>query len=83
MTGVALYSEQPALTAGLQAVIAGLEDFTLSGVFTEFDLFIEHVQTHRPGVVLLEVTAAAAFTTMSELIPITGDLPIILWTKAV
>src|ERR1035441_4270531 len=58
MTSVAMYSEQPILTAGLQTVMAGLEDLTLSAAFTDLDPLMEHVQTRRPSVILVEVTAA-------------------------
>jgi DNA-binding NarL/FixJ family response regulator len=79
MTSVALYSEQPILTAGFQRVMAGLEDLTLSAAFTDLDPFMEHVQTHRPSVVLLDMTAAVTFATLSKLKSIAGDVPIILW----
>jgi DNA-binding NarL/FixJ family response regulator len=79
MTSVALYSEQPILTAGLQTVMAGLEDLTLSAAFTDLDRLMEHVQTCRPSVVLLEVTAAVTFATLSKLKSIAGDAPMVLW----
>ena len=78
MTSVALYSEQPILTAGLQSVMAGLEDLALSA-FTDLDRLMEHVQTRRPSVVLLDVTIAVTFTTLSRLKSIVGDAPIVLW----
>ena len=79
MTSVALYSEQPVLAAGLQDVMAGLEDITLSGVFTALDPLIERVKECRPSVVLLEVTADVTFTTLSELKSAVGGSPIVLW----
>jgi DNA-binding NarL/FixJ family response regulator len=82
MTTVAMYSGQPILTAGLEAVVAGLEDCTLSGVFTALDPLIEHVRTLRPGVVLLDVTAAVAFPTLARLKPIAGIAPMVLWVDS-
>jgi DNA-binding NarL/FixJ family response regulator len=79
MTNVALYSEQPILAVGLQAEMASLEDVTLSAVFTDLDTFIDHVRTCRPGVALVEVTAAVTFTTLSKLKSTAGDAPIVLW----
>ena len=79
MASVALYSEQPILTAGLQTVMAGLEDLTLSAAFTDLDPLMEHVQTRRPSVILVEVTAAVTFATLSKLKSIAGDAPIVLW----
>jgi DNA-binding NarL/FixJ family response regulator len=78
MTSVALYSEQPVLTAGLQSVMAGLEDLALSA-FTDLDRLMEHVQTRRPSVVLLDLTIAVTFATLSRLKSIVGDAPIVLW----
>jgi DNA-binding NarL/FixJ family response regulator len=82
MTSVALYSEQPILTAGLQTVMAGLEDLTLSAAFTDLDPLIEYVQTSHPSVVLVEVTAAVTFATLSKLKSIAGDVPMVLWVDA-
>ena len=79
MTSVALYSEQPILTAGLQTVMACLEDMTLSAAFTDLDAFMEHVQTRRPSVVLLEVTGAVTFATLARLRSIAGDSSVVLW----
>ena len=79
MTSVALYSEQPILTAGLQAVAAGLKDLTLSAAFTDLTSLIEHVQTRRPSVVLLDLTAAVTFAALSKLKSIVGDAPMVLW----
>jgi DNA-binding NarL/FixJ family response regulator len=83
VTSVALYSDQPTLTAGLEAVVAEQEDCTLSGIFTALDLLIEHVQTRRPSVVLLDVTAAVTFCTLSKLKQIVDVAPVILWVEAV
>ena len=82
MTSVALYSEQPILAAGIEAVVAGLEDCTLSGVFTTLGSLIKHVRTRRPSVVLLDVTAAVKFSMLSELKLIAGDVPVVLWVDA-
>jgi two-component system, NarL family, nitrate/nitrite response regulator NarL len=79
MTSVALCSEQPILTAGIEAVLAGLEDCTLSGVFADLDLLVEHVRTLGPSVVLIEVTAAITFAALSRLKSIAADVPVVLW----
>jgi DNA-binding NarL/FixJ family response regulator len=79
MTRVALYSEQPILRAGLEAVMAGKGDVSLSAVFTDLDSLIEHVRTSRPSVILLEMTAAVTFANLSRLKSIAGDAPIVLW----
>ena len=83
MTTVALYSEQPVLTAGLRAVMDGLDDFTLGAVFTDLNPLMEHIRTRRPSVVLLEVTSAITFATLSKLKSIAGDAPIVLWVDAI
>jgi two-component system nitrate/nitrite response regulator NarL len=83
MTSVALYSEQPVLTAGLQAAMAGLEDIGLSAVFEDLDPLIDHVCTSRPSVTLVEATAAVTIATLSKLECIAGDTPIVLWVDVV
>jgi DNA-binding NarL/FixJ family response regulator len=83
ITSVALYSDQPILTAGIEAVVAGLEDCAWSGIFATLDSLIEHVQTRRPSVVLLDMTTAATFATLSKLKPIVDVAPVVLWVDAV
>jgi DNA-binding NarL/FixJ family response regulator len=80
---VALYSDQPILTAGLEAVVSEREDCTLSGIFTTLGLLMEHVGTRRPSVVLLDVTPAVTFSTLSELKPLVDVAPVVLWVDAV
>ncbi|MGA2146231.1 MAG: response regulator transcription factor [Bryobacteraceae bacterium] len=82
ITSVALYSQQPILTAGLEAVVSDLEDCTLSGIFTALDPLIEHVQTRRPSVVLLDMTAIATFFTLSKLKSLVDIAPVVLWVDA-
>jgi DNA-binding NarL/FixJ family response regulator len=83
MTTVALYSEQPVLTAGLRAVMDGLDDFTLGAVFTDLNPLMEHIRTRRPSVVLLDATAAVTFSVLSELKLAASDVPVVLWVDAV
>ena len=83
MTSVALYSEQPMLTAGIEAVVTGLDDCVLSGVFTAIGPLMEHIRTRRPGVVLLDATAAVTFSVLSELKLAASDVPVVLWVDAV
>jgi DNA-binding NarL/FixJ family response regulator len=83
MTSVALYSEQPLLTAGLQAVMNGLEDFTFSVVSTDMGPLMEHLRESRPSVILLDVTAAVTFAALTTLKSMAGDVPIVLWVNAV
>jgi DNA-binding NarL/FixJ family response regulator len=79
MTNVVLFSEQPILAAGLEAVIGSLEDVRLSAVLTDLDILMEHVRTSGPCVVLLEVTAAVTLTTLSNLKSTAGSSPVVLW----
>ena len=83
MTTVALYCEQPVLTAGLQTVMDGLDDFTLAAVFTDLNPLMEHIRTRRPNVVLLEVTSAITFATLTKLKSMAGDAPIVLWVDVI
>jgi DNA-binding NarL/FixJ family response regulator len=83
MTSVVLYSEQPILTAGLQAALAGLEDIGLSAIFADLDPLIDHVRTSRPSVTLVEVTAAVTIATLSKLESMAGNAPIVLWVDVV
>jgi DNA-binding NarL/FixJ family response regulator len=83
ITSVVLHSGQPILTAGLEAVVAEREDCTLSGMFAILDLLMEPVGTRRPSVVLLDVTAAVTFSTLSKLRPLVDVVPGVLRVDAV
>jgi DNA-binding NarL/FixJ family response regulator len=80
---VALHSDQPILTAVLEAVVAEREDCTLSGIFATLDLLMEPVGTRRPSVVLLDATAAVTFSTLSKPRPLVDVVPVALWVDAV
>lgn len=79
MTAVAMYSEQPILAAGIQAVMASLEDVTLQASFSDLDALMEHLRTSRPDVVLVEATTSVTLTRLSQMKGIGGDAPIVLW----
>jgi DNA-binding NarL/FixJ family response regulator len=83
ITSVALYSSQPILATGLEAVMAERGDCTLSGVLTALDPLIEHVRMHRPSVVLIDVTETVTLATLSELQPIVDVAPVVLWVDSV
>jgi two-component system nitrate/nitrite response regulator NarL len=78
MTNVAMYTEQTVLTAGIQAVVSGLDDLTIMA-FTDLDGLVKNVRTLRPSVVLVDLTDAVTFTTLSKLITAGGGAPVILW----
>jgi DNA-binding NarL/FixJ family response regulator len=63
--------------------MADLGDFTLAAEFTDVESLMEHVRTIRPGVVLLEVTPAINFATLSKLKSMAGDVPVVLWVDVV
>jgi DNA-binding NarL/FixJ family response regulator len=83
ITSVAVYSDQPILAAGLEAVVSERKDCTLSGIFATLGLLMEHVGACRPSVVLLDVTPAVTFSTLSNLKPLVDVAPVILWVNAV
>ena len=82
ITRVALYCEQPILAAGLQAVVAGYDDCTVSEVFTDLERLGEDVQTSRPSVILLELTANLDLATLSKVTFKAGSVPVVLWVNA-
>jgi len=59
-------------------VVAGLDDLTIMA-FTDLDGLVKNVRTLRPSVVLVDLTDAVTFTTLSNLITAGGGAPVILW----
>jgi DNA-binding NarL/FixJ family response regulator len=82
MTNVAVYSKQPMLMAGFACIVAGLEDYRVSGVFTTLDSLMEHIRTSRPSVVLIDMTGDVTMSTLSKLTPTAGESPVILWVDS-
>jgi two-component system nitrate/nitrite response regulator NarL len=83
MTTIALYSAQPVLTAGFQSLLAGLDDFSLSGVCTTLQELAEHLDTRRPGMLLLEVNSELTLQVLNNLKLQAGGASIVLLVDAV
>jgi len=82
MTKVTLYSVQPLLTAGFQAILKGLPDFTGSACTNLPDL-MDHIRKEQPDVVVFEVSPAIDLNTLHDVIALDRDLAIILWVDDV
>jgi DNA-binding NarL/FixJ family response regulator len=83
MTKVILYSVQPVLVAGLQTVLAPLSGLMLSGVCPTIGQLMEHVQTDRPDLLLMEFTEDVTLEVLSALRSTTANAPIILWADLI
>jgi two-component system nitrate/nitrite response regulator NarL len=83
VVNVALYSVQPVLAAGFEAVIGTLDSFAVSRLCTDVTELMDHVNTARPELVLVEVTSDVTLSALKQLAAIAGRAPIILWVDAV
>jgi two-component system nitrate/nitrite response regulator NarL len=83
MTKVVLYSVQPVLVTGLQTVLAPLNSLMLSGVCSTIAQLMEHVQSERPDLLLIELTKDVTLEVLSALRSTTAHAPVILWAHAV
>ena len=83
MTKLAVYSVQPVLVAGLQAVLEPLDSLMLSGAFPTMDQLMEHAQIERPDLVLIELSEDITLEVLSALRSATANAPVILWVDAI
>jgi hypothetical protein len=78
-TSIVLYSVEPLLVAGLRAVLAPLKSLTLSGVYSTVGPLLTHVQTERPDLLLVELTADITLEVLNALKSTSASAPVILF----
>lgn len=83
MTNVAVYSVQPILVAGLQAVLAPLNSLMVSGSCPTIAALMEHLQMERPDLLLIELTEDVTLEVLGALRSTAANAPVILWADAV
>lgn len=83
MVNVALYSVQPILSAGFEAVLAKMVGFEMSGACTTAARLMEHIQSEHPDLILIEVTPEMTLEMLKRLTAAAGRSPVILWVETV
>jgi two-component system nitrate/nitrite response regulator NarL len=82
MTKVTLYSVQPVLIAGFQAILDSLDGFTGS-VCTSLTNLMGHIGTEQPQLIVFEVTSTIDLDTLSKVTACYRNTAIILWVEDV
>ena len=82
MTKVTLYSVQPVLIAGFQAILNHLDGFTGS-VCTSLTNLMDHIGAESPQLIVFEVTSTIDLDMLSKVIASYRNTAIILWVEDV
>jgi DNA-binding NarL/FixJ family response regulator len=83
VTTLAIYSVQPVLIAGLQAVLATVDDLVISAVCTSFPQLAYHVRAERQTLILAELTPEITWDELKHLRAQGIDTPIVIWVGTI
>jgi two-component system, NarL family, nitrate/nitrite response regulator NarL len=83
MKRVVLYSVQPVLTLGFEAVLATIDGFSMAGVASTAEGLVECILLERADLVLVELTPAMTLEVLSRVKVAAGSGAIILWVDSV
>src|SRR5262249_37725442 len=79
MTTVMLQSSQPVLTAGFQAILSTLKEFTLTSVCSTADEVMQRILRERPNVVVMELSPALTLEAIGRVIGLSANAAVVLW----
>ncbi|HZU23877.1 MAG TPA: hypothetical protein VFA04_00045, partial [Bryobacteraceae bacterium] len=81
MTRILLYSDEPILAKGLEAVLRQVEGFELLPTCTTVAGVIDQVAHTIPDLVLMDLTSEITFAVLSELKHAMSSTKIVLWVN--
>ena len=83
MTRVLLYSDEPILAKGLEAVLWESEDFELLPTSTTLPCVMAQIDQDVPDVVLMDLTTEITFAVLSGMKHVMSRSKIVLWVNAI
>lgn len=83
MTRILLYSSEPILAQGLSSVLSGNSDLRLIGVSNSTDNLGITLETDKPDILLLDLTADVSFQLLRELKKRSDNCKMLLWVNAI
>ena len=83
MTRVYLYSDQPILAKGLEAVLTATGRFLLESSYSGIPELVERLQTEAPDILLLDVTPEVTFGVLSDIKRVVQESKLVLWVNAI
>ncbi|HUE01554.1 MAG TPA: hypothetical protein VMR62_18420, partial [Bryobacteraceae bacterium] len=83
MTRVYLYSDQPILAKGLEAVLMATGRFQLESSYTGIPELVERLQTEAPDILLLDLTPDVTFGVLSDIKRVVQETKLVLWVNTI
>jgi DNA-binding NarL/FixJ family response regulator len=83
MTRVLLYSDEPILSKGLEAVLRQEPEFELLPACGSVAGLIEHLLSHEPDVLLMDLTPEVTFAVLSDMRHALMKTKVVLWVNAI
>ncbi len=83
MTRVYLYSDQPILAKGLEAVLAGTGRFQLESFFSGVPELLVRLEADVPDILLLDLTPEVTFGVLSDIKRVVQECKLVLWVNAI
>jgi two-component system, NarL family, nitrate/nitrite response regulator NarL len=83
MTRVSLYSDQPMLAKGLEAVFAATERLQLDGCFFGLPELMARLESDVPDILLLDVTPEVNLGVLSDIKRVARESKIVLWVNVI
>src|SRR5215208_5626168 len=81
MTRILLYSDEPILAKGLEAVLRQVEGFDLLPTCGTIASLLEQIATGAPDLVLMDLTPEVTFGVLSELKHAMNTCKVVLWVN--
>jgi two-component system, NarL family, nitrate/nitrite response regulator NarL len=83
MTRVYLYSDQPILAKGLEAVLMATGRFQLESSYSGIPELVERLQTEAPDILLLDLTPDVTFGVLSDIKRVVQETKLVLWVNTI
>jgi two-component system, NarL family, nitrate/nitrite response regulator NarL len=83
MTRVYLYSDQPILAKGLEAVLIVTGRLQLESSYSGIPELVKRLQTDAPDILLLDLTPEVTFGVLSDIKRVVQESKLVLWVNAI
>jgi len=83
MTRVYLYSDQPILAKGLEAVLTATGRFQLESSFSGLSELLTRLEAGPPDILLLDLTPEVTFGVLSDIKRVVQEAKLVLWVNSI
>ena len=83
MPTVLLCSDEPILAEGLTRILSGVDDLELCGWCTQQEDLRAQLETSRPDLLLLDLTAEVNFAVLNGIQEAAANSKIVLWVRTI